>query len=125
MPAFRINVGLVVKPLICGSLAISRMPSKSAPSAKILTFKCFTPRIRMLLFSASGQNNVRGFREGMHGIVRGCGFQFTHIVQVDKDSLAARGTPGFDIAGTVSNHDAGGEIYAAVARGIEQHARLR
>src|SRR5437879_4323971 len=37
MPDARISVGLVVKPLISGSLARRRMPGTSAPSAKMAT----------------------------------------------------------------------------------------
>ena len=39
MPALRIRVGLVVKPLMYGLRYISNMPALSAPSAKILTFR--------------------------------------------------------------------------------------
>src|SRR5277367_6429700 len=39
MPAVRIRVGLVVKPLMSGLRYNSRIPARSAPSAKILTFK--------------------------------------------------------------------------------------
>src|ERR1700685_3988155 len=34
------------------------------------------------------QNDIRRFRERTHCKVRGCGFEFAYIVEIDKDSLA-------------------------------------
>src|SRR6185369_2322645 len=40
MPAFRINVGFVVNPLMWGSRDNASMLARSAPSAKTLTWRC-------------------------------------------------------------------------------------
>src|SRR4051794_40784335 len=47
MPAFRIRVGFVVKPRMSGFADISRIPPRSAPSAKILIFSSSIAAIRL------------------------------------------------------------------------------
>src|SRR5213592_2238752 len=88
MPALRISVGLVVKPLISGLAASVAMPFKSAPSAKIFTFNFSSDVMATrLLVCGIFQNDFCGLRKGFHREVRGFG-PALGVIALDKNRPA-------------------------------------
>src|ERR1700737_1609084 len=98
MPALRIRVGLVVRPLTKGFAYISSMPALSAPSAKILTFRSST----FFMFKLALYDCQR-FVCGKNPVVVFCRRGFV-VAPSDEDGAATGGDAGFDIAAAISDH---------------------
>src|SRR5579871_928623 len=139
MPALRINVGFVVKPAIKGFWDSSRMDSRSAPSAKILTLNAVDlagamPRARFCSEFASGMaaplpagdfdNPIRGFGQRSHFEIRSIGAAFA-IAVINEHGLAAGALAGFHVAPAVADDVTRGQVDIPTACGIEEQSGLR
>src|SRR4051794_12616406 len=98
MPALRINVGLVVRPLTNGFAYISNMPALSAPSAKILTLRSST-----FFMFAHALYDCQSFKCRRNSVVVLGGRPFS-VRTIDEDGPAARGDACLDVAATVADH---------------------
>src|SRR3981189_1155245 len=116
IPALRIKVGLVVRPLTNGSAYISNMPALSAPSAKILTLRSST-----LFMFALPLYDCRSFKCPRNSLVElGVG-RFT-VGTIDEDGSAARGDACLDVAAAVANHVAACQINVEFGGASQQHS---
>src|SRR5437763_1588927 len=97
------SVGLVVKPAIRGSEASARIPSRSAPSAKIFTSRSSITRS---VYSLGGQKQPDGGSQvGGGGIRRGASAPFVGAWRVLYNHRpAARSPARLDVAVGVSDH---------------------
>src|SRR3954467_12098515 len=98
MPALRIKVGFVVKPLTNGFAYISNMPALSAPSAKILTVRSST-FFMLALALYDGQS----FKCGRNSVVV-LGRRRFSVRTIDEDGFAARGDACLDVGAAVAHH---------------------
>src|SRR5215472_18370241 len=123
MPALRIKLGLVVKPLIQELRASSRIDSLSAPSAKIFT--CMLEiRSGILQPRLSHAHDPIGcFPERVDSQIRPMGPLFT-IAVIYKNRPAAGTLARFHIPPPVPDDKARGEIDVQFARRVEQQPRL-
>src|SRR3981189_3658584 len=96
IPALRIKVGLVVRPLTNGFAYISNMPALSAPSAKILTLRSST----FFMFALALYDFQRFVCRRNSVVVLG-GLRL-FIAAIDEDGSAARSDAGFNIVPAVS-----------------------
>src|SRR6185437_1546232 len=128
MPALRMSVGLVVKPLMSGLAYIRMMPSKSAPSAKIFTRKRRTSFIAFPVSSPQACITAGRRPSNLVAAAFGAAFLCSHhpqgdgcrggeaadgkigrlrrpvaIAEVDEDRDAADGLAGGDIAAAVAD----------------------
>src|SRR6267154_3745467 len=104
MPALRIKVGLVVRPLTNGLAYISSMPALSAPSAKILTLSSST-----FFMFALALYDGQSFKCRRNSVVVLDGRRLS-IGTIDEDGPAASGDACLDIAAAVANHVAARQI---------------
>src|SRR5229473_5855546 len=104
IPALRIKVGLVVRPLTNGFAYISNMPALSAPSAKILTLRSST-----FFMFALALYDCQSFKCRRNSVVVLGGRRFS-VGTVDEDRPTARGDACLDIAAPVANHVAARQI---------------
>src|SRR5258708_917325 len=138
MPALRIRLGFVVNPLIRGFLYMVRMPSKSAPSAKIFTASWFSRSIPSPLrpsqtkpardqgraASRFAQYDLRRLPHRGSDEIRTVRL-LVRIAQVDKDRPATDGLPGRDVGPPIADHKASRTVEPQPASGAAQHARSR
>src|SRR5260370_18535069 len=118
------SVGFVVNPAISGRAASSRIPSRSAPSAKIFT-----------VLSPSSVISV-ALRWPLLLLDPGCGVgQIGHgdirldrcrsaVVTVEMHGLLPGAARGFDVTPPVAHARAARQIEGQARRGTKQHARL-
>src|SRR5438270_548383 len=125
MPALRISVGFVVKPLIIGSAAISFMPARSAPSAKSFTFRLLTSLKKpfLPLGGLRGRPHDNRGRIGQR-FYRNIRFlwPFFSVSIVNKQCLAAGRLGSSHIAPTISDHKTFCEVDPELLRGFEKHS---
>src|ERR1700730_2545957 len=104
MPDCRIKVGFVVNPLIRGSRAKSKIPSKSAPSAKILIVSGRVSTTSSLptcvVFGADPGRRLRETRR--HGV--GPLGRTLVVPVVDEDRATAGPLSCFNVAPPVDDH---------------------
>src|ERR1035441_2014974 len=106
MPALRMSVGLVVKPLTSGFAASAVIPFKSAPSAKILTFSWsndFMLQSAGYTFDELFQNDFCRFRQGLDRKVRGFGLAL-RVMAIHQNRSTTRRLAGSHIAPAVAYH---------------------
>src|SRR5260370_6437034 len=114
------SVGWVVKPLIRGFAASSRIDCLSAPSANILTFNVET-RSRMAQDSHSSFLNdpVGRFTQGTHAQVRRIRTALA-VAVIHEEGLATRALSCFHVAPAVAHDVAFAKIDTPTARRFEQ-----
>ena len=112
--------GVRGEPRMSGSSARASMPSRLAPSAKILIRSGRGSAITGLLLNKGPKDPRHSFTEvgddsvGILGRALG-------VPPVDQDSPAACSTPRFDVPPTIANHEASGEIELEIGRRRQQH----
>src|SRR4029079_13463794 len=116
MPALRIKVGLVVRPLTKGLAYISNIPALSAPSAKILTLRSSTFFI-LALALYDGQS----FKCRRNSVVVSDGRRFS-VGTIDEDGPAPRSDACLDVAAAVANHVATRQINVEFGGTRQQHS---
>src|SRR5882757_6779032 len=115
MPALRIRVGLVVKPLTNGFAYISSMPALSAPSAKILTLSSST--FFMFTLALYDGQSFKGRRNSVVVL----GWRRLSVGTIDEDGPASYGDAGFDIAAAIADHVAARQIDVEFGGAGQQH----
>src|SRR6266851_8254643 len=115
IPALRIKVGLVVRPLTNGLAYISSMPALSAPSAKILTLRSSTFFMFVLALYDCQSFKCRGNSVVVLGRRR------FSVGAIDEDGPASRGDAGFDVAPAIADHVAARQIDVEFGGAGEQH----
>src|SRR5258708_31661300 len=119
MPALRIKVGLVVRPLTKGFAYISNLPALSAPAAKILTVKSST----LFMFALALYDCQRFVCR--RNLVVVMGRRRLAVGAIDEDGPAARSDAGLHVVSAVSDHVAAREIDVEFLGAGEQHAGSR
>src|SRR5262245_53977370 len=122
MPALRISVGFVVKPLIQEFAAISLIPVRSAPSAKSLTFSAATSATDMFVLPLTDMSHG-GPQRRCHVI--GPDRRLAGITALDLDRVTASAFARLDVAPTVTYHIAALQGQAKLGCRLEQHACFR
>src|ERR1017187_1223744 len=126
MPALRIRVGLVVKPLMSGFAARVAIPFRSAPSAKILTFSLSSDfMLRSAGYTLGGlfQNDFCRFRQGLDRKVRRFGFAL-RVMALHQNRSTTCGLADRHIAPAVADHPGTLQINPPFPRRRQQHPRL-
>src|ERR1700677_2595969 len=128
MPALRMSVGLVVKPRIQGLSASSRMEARSAPSAKILTWKEAMSGIFQRLQAKTGasgsQNPMRGIAQRADAHERTIRALFG-VAVIDENRTATGAMASRDVAPTVTHDEARFQIDIPDAGRFQEQPRLR
>ena len=119
------SVGFVVNPAISGRAASSRMPSRSAPSAKIFTRRSPYSVILYLSHVALEAANPRHGLEQASDDEVGAHCRRLVIMTFDEDRANPGAPSGFDVPPPVAHAHAGRQIEVEPASGVEKHARLR
>src|SRR5271167_2400255 len=109
MPALRIKVGLVVKPLIQELRARSSIDCLSAPSAKILTCMLEIRSGILQPHLSYAHDPAGGFRQRLDPQIRSDGPLFV-ISVIDEDGPAAGALARFHIPPSIPDHEAMGEV---------------
>src|SRR5437660_501238 len=122
MPALRMRVGLVVKPLTNGLRYISSMPVLSAPSANSFTFRSLTFVIRPP--ARFRDDLLRRLGERSHAQERLLGLAF-RVSVVDEERRAAGPLPCLDVAPTVADDEGVVQVDLVALRRFEQAAGIR
>src|ERR1700736_5269180 len=117
IPALRIKVGLVVRPLTNGFAYISNMPALSAPSAKILTLRSST-----FFMFALALYDCQSFKCRRNSVVVSDGRRFS-VGTIDEDGSATRRDACLDVAAAVANHVAARQINVEFGCAGQQHSR--
>src|SRR5436309_2160297 len=131
MPALRISVGLVVKPLMSGLRLNSAMTFKSAPSANIFTVKSANALMRCFLVWPSPssyscfilQDNPTGFKQRTCHKIR-LVWSSLRVAVVHQNGLAAGGFACGNVAPPVADHERARQINGPDLGCGQQHARL-
>src|SRR5260370_40913720 len=124
MPALRIEVGLVVKPLIQGLRARSRIDWLSAPSAKIFT--CMV-EIRSGILQphvSHAHDPVGRFAQRVDSQIWPMRPLFA-VTIIDKDRPAAGALARFHIPPPIADDETSGEIDIQLSRRFEQQPWFR
>src|SRR6266851_3983396 len=116
IPALRIKVGLVVRPLTNGFAYISNMPALSAPSAKILTLRSST-----FFMFALALYDCQRFKCRRNSVVV-LGGRWFSVRTIDEDGSATRGDAGLNVAAAVANHVAARQINVEFGGAGQQHS---
>src|SRR5579863_5468960 len=109
MPALRINVGLVVNPLIHGLSASSSIEARSAPSAKIFTRKEATSAIFQHSRARGSENPLRSFTQRADADKRTIRALFG-VAVVDEYCAATGAMAGLDVAPAIAHDETGFQI---------------
>src|SRR3954466_6081170 len=123
MPAFRMRVGFVVKPLMKGSWYSLVMSFRSAPSAKIFTVNRSIDSIENS-FRPIEPNPVGCVGKRLDDGVRRLGVRF-QVRPVDEDRRASCAASRFDVPPPVADHEARFKTESVVAGCRPQQSVLR
>src|ERR1700735_937429 len=119
------RVGFVVKPLIKGFACISRMPLRSAPSAKSLILRLLTDFICPLRdYGCLLQYPACRFGERLRRVI-GVRIAPRFWPFPDQDRATAGALTRLNVFPTVPHHEARNYIYLPICRRLKQESRVR